>query len=220
MRNLILLGLTLVLFASCSKNETTPNVENPTLAFSYLPMKVGNYWVYRHYNIDTIGHIIQTAELPITDSVIITRDTSINGKRYFVFEGTNYPINPNWGIVAILRDSSNYIVDVQGVIKFSKDNFTDTLVTNTSVINNDTIYRLSYKMEAPDTIVTVPAGNFSVLNYRGTVQTKENYEGIPNPRYLNTYYSDNVGCILETYFFLSVPTISEKRLIRFKAEKE
>jgi hypothetical protein len=220
MRNLTLLGLILVLFVSCKKEETTTPIENPQVLFSYLPMKVGNYWVYRHYNIDTIGNIIETAETPITDSVVITGTTIINGNRYFVFEGTNYPITPGWGVIDLLRDSSGYIVNAQGIIKFSKDNFTDTLAFNTTIINNDTIYRLSYKMEDPDTIVTVPAGNFSVLNYRGTVQTKMNIPGIPNPRYINTFYADNVGCILDTYFFLSNATISEKRLIRFKADEE
>ena len=220
MRNLTVLGMILIVLASCNKEKTNPPIDNPKVQFSYLPMKVGNYWVYRHYNIDTIGHIIQTAETPITDSVVITGDTIINGNRYFVFEGTNYPVALGWGVIDLLRDSSGYIVNAQGIIKFSKDNFTDTLAFTTAIFNNDTVYRLSYKMEETDTIVTVPAGSYGVLNYRGTVQTKMKIPGIPNPRYINTFYAGNVGCIVETYFFLSSATISEKRLIRFRADKE
>jgi hypothetical protein len=88
------------------------------------------------------------------------------------------------------------------------------------VIGGDTLYTLNYKMERPSGTITVPAGVFSALNCKGTVITTQNIPGIPNPRYLNTCYTDKVGKIVETYFFLFHPMISEKRLVRYQAGAE
>lgn len=218
MRNFLLAGLLLGLLFSCKEKETEiTQPYDPPIAFDYLPMKTGNYWVYRHYNIDTLGNVFETNQI---DSVVITGDTSINGNRYFVFQGTNYPYLTTWGIVDILRDSSGYIVNKDGLIKFSETNFTDILASKTELHNGDTLYTLNYRMENPDTTITVPAGTFGVLNYKGTVYSPLYGPEMPNPRYLNTYFADNVGKILETYFFLSNPAYSEKRLIRYQAEKE
>lgn len=207
----------MVLMLSCKENYEEIPIEDPQVVFNYLPMKTGNYWVYRHYQIDTLGNVTETQR---TDSVIISGDSMINDKRYFVFKGTHYPYNPNWGLIDVLRDSIGYIVNANGIIKFSKDNFTDILASKTEIVGGDTIYTLNYQMENPDSIVTLPAGEFSVLNYKGTVRTPMKLKGIPNPRYMNTFYADGVGCVVETYFYLNHPTIYEKRLIWYKAEKE
>ncbi|MCX6268847.1 MAG: hypothetical protein NTW16_16095 [Bacteroidetes bacterium] len=217
MRNLFLLGLILALAISCKKKEETTPPDDPGVTFNYFPMKTGNYWVYRHYDIDTLGHV---TEIPLTDSVVITGDSMINGKRYFVFEGTNFPYNHNWGIVDMLRDSGDYVVSANGIIRFSQKNFTDILASKTEIISGDTLYTLNYRMEKTDSTVTVPAGVFGALNYRGTVKTWMKLPGIQNPRYLNTYYADNAGCILQTYFFLNNPNFSEKRLVRYRAVAE
>jgi len=127
---------------------------------------------------------------------------------------------PDWGIVDLLRDSSGYIVNAQGIIKFSKDNFSSILASKTEVIEGDTLYTLSYRMEDPDSVLTVPAGSFGVLKYKGTLKTAMNLPGIPNPRYLNTFYADNVGRIIDTYFYLNTSTVSERRLIRYKVDME
>lgn len=216
MRKLWLLGLIVPMLISCKENETITPVDNLGIVTDYLPMKVGNYWVYRHYVIDTSG--IATEQVR-TDSVVITSDTMINGKQYFVFQGTNYPYNEHWGIIEMLKDSGDYIVNTQGAIKFSKTNFMDVLASKTEVINGDTVYSLKYRMERIDEAIRVPAGLFSVLNYKGTIETPMDLPGIPNPRYLNTYYSNEVGKVTETYLFLNHPNTFEKRLIRYKAER-
>lgn len=212
MRKLWLFGLMMSLLFSCKENETITPIDNLGIVTDYLPMKVGNYWVYRHYIIDTLGIATEQTR---TDSVVITGDTMINGKQYFVFQGTNYPYNANWGIIEMLRDSGDYIVNSQGIIKFSKTNFTDVLASKTEVFNGDTLYSLNYRMEMPDTAIRVPAGLFGVLNYKGTIETPQNRPGIPNPRYMNTYYSNEVGKVAETYLFLNHPNTFEKRLIRY-----
>ena len=217
MRKLFFLGLMIVFFVSCEKNNSDSN--NNTLEKSdYFPLKTGNYWIYKHYDIDSTGN---ETERDRTDSMIISRDTIINNYKYYILEGTNYPFNGGeWGIIDILRDSGSYVVNVEGMIKFSSDNFTDTLVSKSEVFNNDTLYTLTYKMEKLTNSASVPAGEFEVLNFKGTVTTPFEISGIKNPRYLNNLYSNRVGKILETYFYIQSSVISEKRLERYNIEKE
>lgn len=212
---MFLAGLMMAALISCNENDENPIDDLPVIV-DYLPMQTGNYWIYGHYEIDTLGKVTDEAR---TDSVVITGDTLINNKQYFIFEGTNYPYNAAWGIIDLLRDSSGYIVNAQGVIKFTYRNFDDILVSKTEIIAGDTIYSLEYRMVNPDSIITVPAGSFSVLDYQGTVKTAEDLPGIDNPRFLNNFYADEVGRVVETYFYLNHPSIHEKRLVRYKAEK-
>ena len=118
-------------------------------------------------------------------------------------------------LVALLRDSSGYLLDANGTIKFAAGNFTDVLASKTEIVEGDTLYTLQYRMERVTGTVSVPAGEFEALNYRGTVKMPEDRPGIQNPRYINTYYAKGTGKILETYFFLNDSRINEKRLIRF-----
>ncbi len=209
MRKLFVLGLTIALFASCQKS---PDPELSSM-FSYTPMEIGNYWVYAHYQIDSAGIELPTSH---TDSIIISGDTLINGSRYFIFQGTNYPWNGGkWQIVSIMKDSSGYLVDINGIIRFASDNFTDILASKVEVYNGDTLFTLSYQMEAAVGEVTVPAGTFEALNYKGTVTMPMDRPGIKNPRYINTFYAKGTGKILETYFFLNDSRINEKRLVRY-----
>ena len=208
MRKLIVLGLATVLLSACQK---TPDPEL-TPESAYTPMKIGNYWIYAHYQIDLNGNATPQSR---TDSIIITADTMINGSMYYIFEGTNYPMNGGqWQIIAMLRDSSGYLVDVKGIIRFAQDNFTKVLASKTEMHNGDTLYTLTYKMEVMEGEVTVPAGTFETLNYKGTVTMPQDIPGIQNPRYINTLYAKGTGKILETYFFLNDARINEKRLLR------
>jgi hypothetical protein len=70
-------------------------------------------------------------------------------------------------------------------------------------------------MERVNDPITVPAGTFEVLNYKGTVVTSMNTPGVKYPRYLNCYYAEGVGKILYTYFYVLSPNIYEKRLLRY-----
>lgn len=219
MRFSIYLGLVVVvtLFASCEKENSNPPID-PVVEANYFPLEIGNYWIYDHYDIDSLGNETKRNR---TDSVILSRDTIINGNQYFVLEGTNYPYDGGrWGIVDVLRDSSGYIVSANGKIKFSVDNFTDTLASKFEISGQDTLFVLTYQMEEITNQVVVPAGEFEALNYKGTVITTNPNQGVKNPRYLNNYFADNVGKVLQTYFFLSSPIISEKRLVRYKIKNE
>lgn len=216
MRRLFLLSFTLVVLASCEKEVDSPLIEDepqPTTHNAYFPLEIGNYWVYQHVNRDASNNETLTE---IIDSIVVERDTFINGKQYFVIEGTNYPYNGgDWETIELLRDSLGYLVNHQGAVRFSADNFDDILASKTEVIEQDTLYTLTYQMAEVDQEFSVPAGTFEVLNFQGTVYSFRKLPGIDNPRYLNNLYAKGVGKVLQTYFFFNSPMISEKRLIRY-----
>lgn len=212
MRKLFYLGIVLSLLVSCNDEPSNPvfkTVEN------YLPLTVGNYWIYENYSVDTLGN---ETDLSIIDSVIITRDTVINNETYFVFEGTHYPHYINWDIISIVRDSSGCIINEKGVILFAVDNFNDILYSRIEIFNGDTIFRVDYQMEKPEISVTVPAGTYQILNYKGNFITPENINGLEYPSNLNNYYAKNVGKIFSNNFFLSGHEIFERRLLRYHIE--
>ena len=87
-------------------------------------------------------------------------------------------------------------------------------------IQEDTLYSLTYMMETVDYSLTVPAGSFEVLNFKGTAISYQDLSEIENPRYLNNFYALGVGKVLKTYFYFHSPVISEKRLIRYHINNE
>lgn len=210
MKELFALMLSFLILISCQK-------EHPTeLQPDYLPLAIGNYWIYQYFFIDSLN---QVTEVTKYDSIAISRDTIIRDKQYYVFEGTVFS-NERKVVVDILRDSSGYLVDNYGRIRFSYNNFTDTIYYQiVTCCENDTMFTISYKMECPDYPVTVPAGTFNVLNYQGTYYSSINIlENFDNPIYLNTYYADKVGKVLEMTAYSSYH-ITEKRLIRYHIQE-
>lgn len=212
---ILLLCVTTIVFVSCKKEEEVIE-QNPASTENYNPLTIGSYWVFETFLIDEQGVESSTSTI---DSIIVDRDTIINGNTYMVVEGTNNPYNGgSWGIVRIIRDSLDYIVNDAGVILFSSTDFSSVLHERVEVYNLDTLYKTTYAMEETPGLITVPAGEFNVLNFKGSLITYNPNQDITNPRYLNHYYADGIGKILETYFYLSSPRIYEKRLVRYHIE--
>lgn len=212
MRKLLFLLSMITLLVSCDKEDSN-SISDPIKPKNYFPLNIGNYWVYKNYEIDTLGN---EKERNIADSIVITRDTIINSNQYFILEGNLFSNYSNTlRVQDILRDSSGYIVNRKGQIWFSTDNFTDTLISEVVPSNNDTLYTISYKMEKPTQQVSAPAGVFEVLNYKGTVTTPKKIPRIKNPRYMNNFYANNVGKVLASYFYSSSPNTIERRLVRY-----
>jgi len=221
MRNIILILLILVGLYSCNNKDN--NESNTINKSAFLPMSDGNYWVYQYYVIDSNG-----IEYPENyyDSVVITNDTSINGKKYFrydFYEDYRENQKPDFSRSVYYFDSSKCLVNNFGRIVFSEDNFVDTICRVTQLnnsISGDTIGWTTFKMERMDGIVIVPAGSFSnLLNYRGTFVGNPKHCSI-SKKYTNQYYSKNVGLILSSFFYDQPdPNSNEKRLLRYKINK-
>ena len=224
MRKLIFLGLAITLTISCEKDSPNDPAET-----NYYPLEIGNYWIYRHFKMPNEGGEVAMFNY---DSVFIDQDSVINGNKYFVIKKVGYStsetnpdgfrINDDTGqvqIVELLRDSSGYIVNDKGHIRFAENNFTDTLAYQNEIVDGLKHFTISMKMEKPDDEVSVPAGTFNVLNFKGTAKLyyrEGNIEEM-HENYLNCYFSNRIGKILDTYLFYSMPSVQfEKRLLRYR----
>lgn len=176
-------------------------------------MTVGNYWIYENYKIDSVGNESKMEQI---DSVFIARDTLINGNSYFIFMGTNYPLSNKIKQIAILRDSLHYLVNHEGLILFSSENYSDTFVTRIQTSLEDTIYISYYKMTNHLIQFSVPAGTFEVINYQGEINYIHTIQGIDNPRYCDNYYAKGIGKVFSSNFFLFQAGHMEKRLVRYQ----
>lgn len=208
-RKLALMISAILLIYSCEKNDYS----NENKKLEYFPMAVGNYWIYEEYQIEK--DLTETKSSTF-DSLSISKDTIINGNHYFKVECTYkiIPIlRPNY-----YRDSSGYLVDLEGRIHFAQNNFTDTLYRRTEGNSDNPYCTITVKMEHVNNKITVPAGSFDVLNFKTTVIINPDYQNEWNPRYFDNYYSKNVGIITDSYSYLSQNFTVEKRLIRYKIQ--
>jgi hypothetical protein len=185
-------------------------------------MAVGNYWIYREYEIDTIGNERQTS---IFDSTVITKDTLISGITYYrldnyVYYSISNVIKADLNGPVYYRDSSKNLINSKGQIMFSEGNFSDTLFRKTEVLQGDTIYWISFKMEKPVDNINTPAGIFNnLLNFKGTVICNPKFTSIKNPRYVNKFYAKGVGEILHSHIYVFGGGSFDKRLVRYQVNK-
>lgn len=207
-----------MLFAvSCKKDDK--DEPKPQVKSDYLNLKVGNYWVYEHYKIDSLGNETHTSYV---DSVVITRDTMINNLLYYVFEGVEMS-GSQWKTLGYYRDSAKCLVDRNGNVIFSEINFSDTINEIVSYITPpDTLFYIYTLMEDPGKTITVPAGTFNALNAKGYLTMHYSYIAPGNEIYhveLNRYFGFGVGEILSTWTFAneyySSRAYYEKRLVRY-----
>lgn len=201
----------MLLLFSCKK-EDNPLEPQPTpeeLAFN-LALEIGNYWVYEHYRIDS-GYI----EVPMNrmDCTWVDRDTTINSFRYAILENKGHLIS--LANKQIVRDSIGYLVNLSGEIFFSSTNFTDTLYRSITYFPDETIlYVLTAKMEKPEQLVEVDAGSFEALNFKITIAFAQDLGG-GSTQYLNAYYADSIGMVMDTYKYASTSSYYERRLVDY-----
>jgi hypothetical protein len=211
---LISIMLLSILF-SCKKDEPeTINTKTTPIFYNYTQLEVGNYWIYQRYIVDSSGNATATE---LYDSCYIEKDTAINNKTYFKYVRPNYPGDPGSTFV---RDSSNYLVNHDGKILFSSDNFTDILNDYYIIVsNNDTVCRVQEYMTDKDLVIETPAGQFTTSSFRSSYNLYPNYSPFGSHRETNTRYSLNVGIVSEILpFFIGNPNYTERRLVRFNVD--
>jgi len=203
------IGVLLLFLSSCKKEDpicppTPPN---------YMPLDIGNYWVYETFRVDTNGTELM---LNFHDSMVVTGDTIINNETYAKIEGTYGPFHRQWGIVGILKYEDGNLTTPNGDTVFAANDFTKIFREQYEIIgNNDTLYHRSFRMFDHNYDVTVPAGTFPILDFMGTYTYFQNIPGVPNPRLVHNYYAENVGKVKSTYFYMSSPSIFEIRLMDY-----
>jgi hypothetical protein len=183
---------------------------DPSINETYFPLNVGNQWVYQNteiYKVDTL-----TVEHDKgMDTVVVKKDTTLNGKLYSKLVHTNPFISSVK--IELLRDSSGYLVNEKGIVLFSP-NF----------LNHDTIY--SYNLSSDSLIfagwknvminsnvdIIVPAGNFSTNGYEVI-----SYNGRTNNERPRILYAKNVGIVLYEAKYLSTDIVNfRNKLISYK----
>jgi hypothetical protein len=181
-------------------------------------MAVGNFWIYQQYSIDLNGNSSQTN---LFDSTVISKDTLINSRLYFKFDNYEYlsnSVHNNKYLIAsyFYRDSSKNLINPKGEIFFSENNFTDTLYKKTEIMQGDTIYWMTCKMEETDSYENSIGFFTNLLNYRSTIICNQKFTDIQNPRYNNQYYAKDFGKVLYTLFYVTSGGAFERRLVKYK----
>lgn len=224
MKSLLSLLAIVVLLSACKKDaEEDPIIPDPELEILpvYMPLNHGSYWVYDHYRIDTTGE--ETFQNK-SDSLVIQRDSIVNGVSYAVLEGKTVAPGSEWRVIDLLRDSADCVVNLSGIPLFASENYVDTLFSHIFLNpqTSDTMYTIHVRMKPTPQQISVPAGNFDVINANGVFTAFQitHPEG-HNPRNMPVLFAKDVGRVLDNYFFVSSPFNYERRLVRYHiGEKE
>ena len=183
-----LIGL---LAVSCTKENSENNL-NPLPTSDYMQLKIGNYWVYEWYRLDSLGNEIPTSE---ADSSIITGDTNISGKLYYKMLSTKS------SHISYLRDSIGYLVDMDGRVLFSDHDFTNIIRTDSI---GPGLALVEYMMYDNDSTITAPIGNYPTIELRGKVIPLDPQypHGI---NYTHYFYAEGLGMIKSSNYYFSAP---------------
>lgn len=216
---------TLILIAffgifSCKKEHLVPQemFRQPVVYDNYTNLKVGNYWIYELFTIDSTGYGVSAGSY---DSCYVEKDTTLHGNTYHKYVQISPGGYPQHAVY-FLRDSLSYTIDAAGYILFSSTDFTNEFYLHYAVTPppaSDTIYKRSSRMINETMPVTTPAGTFSVLNFRTTYIMYPPYSSAGYRRELNARYCKEVGLVSQVQpFFAAIPTMKERRLLRYHLE--
>ncbi len=198
--------ISLILF-SCQKDVAIPESHGHggtvTPVVPFIPLTIGSFWVYNYYQVDTNG----SESYMNTDTVIIIKDSIINEKKYAVFKGS-YEQKCNY-CFEFKRDSSGYLVDEMGLIRFSTTNFTDTLEKFILDPYGGILY---YKMNHKDSTISVPAGHFITSEC-------ERVEYIPfsspKAQHSGAFFSYGVGIVKNRLKYFGPPNYYDSKLVSY-----
>jgi hypothetical protein len=193
-KNLFLFGMLSFasLFITCKKDSQDETQADPVLT-DYYPLKVGDYWIYKQTLYDSSGTVINSTMTD--DTIMVTKDTSINSKAYYKIEEHNFlgnfPIQYSY-----VRDSADCIVKDDGKILFS---IKSPGMICSQISTPDTLTYTNYYYNSAAVSITVPGGTYDCVEYYGEVYRKtENYS---NKYIVSKYCSKNTGLVKRTSIF-------------------
>jgi hypothetical protein len=185
----------LIFLGACQKEDNNQTNTAKETVNEYMPLAVGNYWVYQHSLCDS-GEV--NCEAVVTDTNKVIKDTMIRGHLYYRIDGWFLQRKSTY----FVRDSLDYLVDSSGTVIFTH---TDTSsIFNQEIIktdDGDTLYRWHYRLASELIGVEVAAGAFDCLDMRGHfTRLKEEHKIDHN---MHKYYAKDVGVVKQTNFFAS-----------------
>jgi hypothetical protein len=204
--------LSAMLFSCTKETEQTkpiPSIDYP----NYSQLKVGNYWIYEQFGIDTLGNALSKNTF---DSCYIEKDTIINRRTFFKVVKPR-PYATNQIDISFQRDSLHYVVNSFGKILFSSQDFT-TIFESSYITAGpvDTVCQVKKQMADNNLSVTTPAGAFTTSNAKVVYSMFPNWTFAGSSRNKHTRYAENIGIVIETLpFFASNPNYVERRLVRY-----
>jgi len=200
MKRIFLLLCICTFFFNCSTESNSDDQE--LQEDNFYALTVGNSWVYKKYRYNSTNETYDNSG--IIDSVSIVGTELISGQNYFKFRTkttgeTNNNIFPgeNGESFEFLRDSTGYLIDDSGTIKFTNNDFSELLVREE---NWGTVF---HQLNTDSIVKEVEAGNFECLEMeRWAIITST---GLTSPGRQNTLYSDGIGLIFKTISFVVEP---------------
>ena len=211
----LFISLLIVIMYSCKKDNDTEHTSPTSFMIypNYSSLKVGNYWIYQEFDIDTNG--IATPK-NIFDSCYVEKDTILNGKTYKKIVKPKPYSTTQYGF-SLERDSLHYIVNSVGQILFSSRDFSSIInIRYNMATSTDTLCQIIRQMVDKNLSITTPAGTFTTSDAKETFFMFPNFIQWGNHRTKHTRYSENIGVVVETLpFYLSDPNYVERRLLRY-----
>jgi len=196
------------LFFSCQTSDDNTTID--TVDPGFYALKVGNSWTYKNYKYNEMTKVYD--DTGVVDFVKIVGTEVVNDITYFKFRtfttGNEDNItfcNPNGESFQLLRDFEGNLMNENGKIKFTNNDFSERVV-------KEEIWGTVYeKLVAGSKEVVVEAGTFTSVNSERYIKSLNG--GDQQPGLDRFYYSDGIGLISDTSSFVSNPIHSiERRL--------
>jgi hypothetical protein len=206
----VCLALAAIFTVSCTK---TAEYNVPAPKPDYFQLKTGNYWIYEGYRVDSNGVATATGDI---DSAFIQKDTLIRGYTFYKLYENPYVLG-YLQVPFFFRDSSGYLVDLNGSILASDCNFSDTLMIDTT---NPNLYTGYLTMTGRDSLVKISDGKeLPSITARKQIVPAPAFTGQVPVRYLYDVYAKGVGKIkTHSFYFSGHGPALEARLIRYKVQ--
>lgn len=200
-RMLLTVCLFTIVYSCTSDDSQTPDDQ----VTNFYALTIGNSWEYKNYKYNSNSEAYE--DTGVVDAVSIVSAEEISGNTYFKFrrlttgneEGITF-CNPNGEHFEYLREANGNLIDSEGTIKFTNNDFSQRLLQENSW--GDVVEQL---VEG-NTEVIVESGTFTCLNSERYAITPE---GDQLPGLDRFYYADGVGLIYDTTSFISneIPSI-------------
>lgn len=190
----------------------------PTLTSnSYMPLKVGNYWVYKTYNTDSSNYNPSNLTYIQDDSIYVDRFEILQGDTFYVLKGIpphmygEYNINGE----TYLRDSLGFIITIDHKILFApiEGDAAVILYKNYTVNQGDTTnFYFDVLEHLGDSSLTSPENSMHMVHQISRYYYAEYDTFLTNPynyqKIFSHYYTPNIGMVCDYeggswYSFLS-----------------
>ena len=199
MKNLLFFILAILIFHSCKKENIIiiDPLELEEKPSDYLPMEVGNYWIYETFQVEENGDEFSVD----LDTMTIIRDTLIGADRFFIFHHTSQgSFTFTHLLPQFLGLKNDHVVNADGTT-FLSLRHNDTLQVASFGILED-LEIITMMSTENNKFIEVPAGDFEteIIDKQIWVTGPQ----VTEPFIQHEYYKKNVGIIWKEIVFLSI----------------